>query len=160
MNDRSAQVTWQGSQHRGCLMESCFIPKVQSPTQSYRRPNSAGFRAEWHLLWCNILFLYTHFLFINTILLQHISWQGPAEPEHFEYLPNCLPGASLQAYWEKTFGFGLDRNFRTFALLSTSWCSLGSCPSVQYESALNEELVIQGRSYQGPITFSSSIVCV
>lgn len=114
VNDWSVQVIWpmesQGSQHRECLMEFCFIPKVQSPTQSHRRPNSAGFRAEWHLLWCNILFPYTHFLFANPILLQHIGWPGPAEPEHLEYLPNGVPGASLQACWEMTLGFRLNRN--------------------------------------------------
>lgn len=33
---------------------------------------------------CDIYFLHTRLLLINTILPQHRSWQGPAGSEHFE----------------------------------------------------------------------------
>ena len=67
----------------GCDAELVIFLNAPSPTQPYRRPKSAS--SEQSGICCVIIhFLHTRSLLINTILPSHISWQGPAESEHFE----------------------------------------------------------------------------
>lgn len=85
-----------------------------------------------HLLYIN--FLHTHFLLINTVLSQQMSWldllnQCICQTVHL--VPALHNGCVTTAY-EMTLGFRFDRNISTFADLSTAWfvlCALGKAVS-------------------------------
>lgn len=86
-----------------------------------------------HLLYIN--FLHTHFLLINTVLSQQMSWldllnQCICQTVHL--VPALHNGFRVTTAYEMTLGFRFDRNISTFADLSTAWfvlCALGKVVS-------------------------------
>lgn len=85
------------------------------------------------LLYIN--FLHTHFLLINTVLSQQMSWldllnQCICQTVHL--VPALHNVFHVTLAYEMTLGFCFNRNISTFADLSTAWfslCALGKVVS-------------------------------